>query len=498
MSAGRDQRWRDYAVAVCVTAVVIVFREALSVWLGRSAPFLASIVAVLFASYRGGLRPGLLATALSAAASDFFFVPPLFSLRVEKLVHGAHLIMFLVIGVLISLLCEKRLRLIRQLREADRRKNEFLAVLSHELRNPLAPISNAIELWPLVDGDRARMKSLRETMQRQLRQMVHLIDDLMDVSRINHGKIELRRQPTDLATVVSNAIETHEPFIKSCGHAISVAMPTTPVLVDGDAVRLTQVIGNIVHNAAKYTARNGSIGVTMERRGNDAVVRVTDSGAGIPSDMATRIFEMFEQLDGRSGRSHGGVGIGLALAKQLIELHGGSIEARSEGPGKGSEFVVTMPARSGPCDRQHLVTDSQKEGPKFRPSRILVVDDLEESATTLAMLLRAIGEDAYAVHDGAAAVEWSQENRPDIVILDVAMPGMDGFEAARRIRANAFHDVILIALSGYGQDEDRRRAFTAGFDHYLTKPVSFAALRELLTSCSNQCGAAEKLVRETE
>jgi K+-sensing histidine kinase KdpD len=192
MFGGRDRRWIDYTVAVCVTALVIVAREGLSSWLGRSAPFLPFIAAVLIASRRGGLGPGLVATALSAAASDFFFVPPLFSLRVEKLVHGAHLIMFVVIGVLISLLCDKRIRLIRQLREADRRKDEFLAVLGHELRNPLAPISNSIELSPLVDNDRAQMQSLRETMQRQVGQMVRLIDDLMDVSRINHGKIELR------------------------------------------------------------------------------------------------------------------------------------------------------------------------------------------------------------------------------------------------------------------------------------------------------------------
>ena len=482
MSGKRDQRLLDYAVAVCVTAAMIAVREALSGWLGRSAPFLSSIAAVLIASFRGGLGPGLIATALSAAASDFFFVPPLFSLRVEKLIHGADLIMFVAIGVLISLLCEKRLRLIRQLREADRRKDEFLAVLGHELRNPLAPISNSIELWPLVDKDRAQMKSLRETMQRQVGQMVRLIDDLMDVSRINHGKIELRRQSLNLATVVSNAIETHESFIKSCGHELSVAMPATPVLVDGDSVRLTQVIGNIIHNAAKYTECNGSICVVLERRRNDAVVRVKDSGQGIRADMVTRIFEMFEQVDRASGRSHGGVGIGLTLAKRLIELHGGSIEAKSEGLGKGSEFVITVPALSGPCDGQHLTTASPEDMPKLQRHHILVVDDMEESASTLVSLLRAIGQNAYAAHNGPAAVESAHENRPDIVILDVAMPGMDGLETARRIRETTFHDLILVALSGYGQDEDRRRALAAGFDHYLTKPLDVAALRELLST----------------
>ena len=341
------QGWIDYAVAVCLTAAVLVAREALSGWLGRSAPFLLSIAAVLIASFRGGLGPGLVATVLSAAASDFFFVPPVFSLRIEKLIHGTDLLLFVVLGVLISSLCDKRLRLVRQLREADHRKDEFLATLAHELRNPLAPISNALELWPLVETDRTQMRTLREMLERQVQQMVRLIDDLMDVSRITHGKIQLRREPVNLAAAVSGAIEALEPFIKSCGHELSIAAPAAPLFVDGDLARLTQVFGNVLHNAAKYSERNGLIRVVIEQQGQAAAVRIKDNGPGIPADMLARIFEMFEQIDRTLHRSHGGVGIGLTLCKRLVELHNGTIEARSEG-GQGSEFIITLPTISAP------------------------------------------------------------------------------------------------------------------------------------------------------
>jgi signal transduction histidine kinase/ActR/RegA family two-component response regulator len=473
----------DYAVAVCVTALIVVARECLSGWLGRSAPFLLSIAAVLIASLRGGLGPGLLATALSAAASDFFFVPPVFSLRIEKLIHGTDLLLFVVLGVLISSLCDKRLRLVHQLRDADRRKDEFLATLAHELRNPLAPISNALALWPVIENDRAQTSLLRDMLQRQVQQMVRLIDDLMDVSRITRGKIHLRRDRVDLATMVCSAIEALEPCIKSCGHELSVALPASPLYVDGDVARLTQVFGNVLHNAAKYTGRNGSIRVVVERQGQSAVIRITDDGPGIPPEMLARIFEMFEQVDQTLDRSHGGVGIGLTLAKRLVELHSGTIEARSEGLGKGSEFIITLPALSTACE----IADRRKPSPSIRDwpqvprHRILVVDDMEASARSLAMLLQAIGQDAWTAHDGPTAIEWVHENKPDLVFLDIAMPGMDGFEAARRIRDSAFHDVTLVALSGYGHEDARARAFAAGFNHYLTKPLNIGALHDLLS-----------------
>jgi signal transduction histidine kinase/ActR/RegA family two-component response regulator len=397
----------------------------------------------------------------------------------------ARLLLFLVIGVLISWLCDKRLRLVQQLSDADRRKDEFLATLAHELRNPLAPISNALQLWPMVENDRTQMGMLREMLRRQVGQMVRLIDDLMDVSRIAHGKIQLRCERIDIVAVASEAIEAIQPFIKSRGHELSVALPAASLFVMGDSARLTQVFGNVLHNAAKYTGTNGSIRVVVERKGQTGVFRVKDDGPGVPSEMLSRIFEMFEQVDRTLGRSHGGIGIGLTLAKRLIEMHHGSIEAFSEWPGKGSEFVVTLPIVSDARDR----ADHKSASPSLRElpqHRIPVVDDLEASATTLAMLMCGIGQDAYALHDGRQAVEWVHEHKPDIVFLDIAMPGMDGLEAARRIRQVAFHHITLVALSGYGQDADRQRAFAPGFDHYLTKPVNVQSLCELLSlgSCA--------------
>jgi len=494
MPGKRDQGWIDYAVALLVTAAVLVAREALSGWLGRSAPFLLSIMAVLIASFRGGLGPGLVATVLSAGASDFFFVPPIFSLRIEKVIHGTDLLLFVVLGVLISALCDKRPRLVRQLRNADHRKDEFLAMLAHELRNPLAPISNALELWPLVETDPVQTRTLRDMLQRQVKQMVRLIDDLTNVSRITHGKIQLRREPINLAAAVSGAIEAVEPFIKSCGHELSIAVPAAPLFVDGDLARLTQVFGNVLHNAAKYTERNGLIRVVIEQQGQAAAVRIKDNGPGIPADMLARIFEMFEQIDRTLHRSQGGVGIGLTLAKRLVELHNGTMEARSEG-GQGSEFIVTLPTIAVPCDVGDLRTPPPtiRDLAKSPRHRILVVDDMEASATTLTLLLRAVGQDAWAVNDGPTAIEWVQENKPDIIILDIAMPGMDGLEAARRIRDSAFQDVTLVALSGFCQDVDRERAFAAGFNHYLTKPVSVEALRDMLSARSKSTERCEPL-----
>ncbi|HET6329039.1 MAG TPA: ATP-binding protein [Planctomycetaceae bacterium] len=499
MPGRRYQSWIDYAVAVLLTAAVIVAREALSGWLGRSAPFLPSIAAVLIAAFLGGLGPGLVATMLSAAASDFFFVAPIFSLRIEKLVHGADLLLFVVLGVLISALCDKRLRLVRQLREADRRKDEFLATLGHELRNPLAPIGNALELWPLIETDRLQTRSLREMMQRQLKQMVRLIDDLMDVSRITHGKIQLRRECVNLAAAVSGAIEVVEPFIKSCGHELSISTPAAPLFVDGDLARLTQVFGNVLHNAAKYSKRNGSIRVVIDQQGQRAVVRIEDNGPGIAANMLSRVFEMFEQVDQTLDRSHGGVGIGLTLCKRLVELHNGTIEARSDGS-HGSEFIITLPTASAPCnvDEVQKAPSSIHDLANAPHHRILVVDDMEPSAMTLAQLLRAVGQDAWTANDGPTAIESVRENKPDIVFLDIAMPGMDGIEVARRIRDTATHDVTLVALSGYGQETDRRQAFAVGFNHYLTKPVAIEALRELLSTRTKARECSRTHVLEAE
>jgi PAS domain S-box-containing protein len=368
------------------------------------------------------------------------------------------------------------------LEESDRRKTESLATLAHELRNPLAPLNNALQLWPHAENNREQMEQLRGTMDRQVRQLIRLIDDLMDVSRISQGKIQLRKQTISIDTLLQGALESIKPLIESLGHHVTLATADVALCVNGDVARLTQVFGNLLHNAAKYSGRSGTIWISALRRGQEAVVSIRDNGPGIPKHMLSEIFEMFRQVDATLDRSHGGLGIGLTLVKRIVEAHGGTVEARSEGPGAGTEFIVTLPAISAtvPGESSHGRRRIQQMANLPR-HRILVVDDVEASATTMAMLLRAIGQEAEIRYDGMAALDWLTTDRADVVFLDISMPGMDGYEVARRIRAQPrLNNLVLVALTGYGQDEDRRKAFEAGFNHHLVKPVSIDALEHLL------------------
>jgi len=379
-------------------------------------------------------------------------------------------------------------QLVRQtvaLQEEDRRKDEFLATLAHELRNPLSPLSNALQIWPMVESDREQMDQLRQMMERQVAQMTRLIDDLLDVARITRGKIELRRQVVDLGVLIAGAVEAVQPLIAACNHRLTVDLPTEPIFVDGDVARLTQVFGNILNNAAKYTSRDGTISVEAMRVGENAVVSITDNGAGIPENMLTQIFEMFQQVDQTLERAHGGLGIGLTLVKRLVELHGGQVEARSEGPGKGSTIIVTLPALSGaPAGADHpSPTTAHVRSGSIPSLNVLVVDDVQASAKTLAMMLQSIGQKVSIAHDGRSAVEWVQTHHPDLVFLDIAMPRMSGYDVAREIRAQPdLNRTFLVALTGYGQDADRRRALDAGFNHHMTKPASIDALEQLITT----------------
>ncbi len=370
------------------------------------------------------------------------------------------------------------------MREADRRKDAFLATLAHELRNPLAPISNGLQAWPSVEGDPARMEQLRAMMDRQVHQMIRLIDDLMDVSRITRGKIQLRKERVALATLIAGAVESVEPLMHARKHQLTVQLPSEPVWIDGDLVRLTQVFGNILNNAAKYTVQNGIITVTADRQGDWVVVKVRDNGPGIPDHMLSEIFEMFRQVDQTLERSHGGLGIGLTLVKRLVEMHGGTVEARSEGPQRGSELIVTLPAivvnpRAVP-DGLSGTSDSAASMPRHR---VLVVDDLPELTESFATLLEVIGQQVFVAYNGPSAIESARVQRPNVAFLDIAMPGMNGYEVARRLRTlPELKGLTLVALTGFGQDEDRRKAAEAGFDHHLTKPSSQQALKDLLLS----------------
>jgi len=373
----------------------------------------------------------------------------------------------------------ERLRLVGQLREADRRKDEFLATLAHELRNPLAPIRNGLKVMRMVGDDRDAVEQARTMMDRQLTQLVRLVDDLMDVSRITRGKVELRKEQVQLAGVVNSAVETSRPMIEQMGHELTVTLPKLPVYLDADLTRLAQVFLNLLTNAAKYTERGGQIWLTAERVGSDVVVSVKDTGTGIAADQLPRIFEMFSQLDRSLEKAQGGLGIGLTLVKRLVEMHGGRIEASSEGPGKGSEFVVRLPVIVEVSKPQ--TGEAMKEGDVKTSLRILIVDDNRDGADSLSMMLKMMGNDTRTAYDGEEAVAAAVEFRPDVILLDIGLPKLTGHEACRRIREESGGTgIIIIAQTGWGQEEDRQRTHKAGFDHHLVKPVDPQALMKLL------------------
>jgi signal transduction histidine kinase len=363
----------------------------------------------------------------------------------------------------------ERLRLIRQLRDTDRRKDEFLATLAHELRNPLAPIRNALEVLSLTgDDDDAAGRETRALMERQLGQMVRLIDDLLDVSRITRGKLELRKERVELATVINNAVDTARPLIESRGHQLFLALPAQPVHLEGDPMRLAQVFSNLLNNAAKYTERGGSIWLTAAARDGMATVSVRDTGVGIPAEALPYIFEMFMQVDRSLEKSQGGLGIGLTLVKLLVELHGGVVEARSAGVGAGTAFSVRLPVSEAPP----LPANPPRLAASSSTCRVLVADDNRDAAESMGIMLRLMGNEVRLAYDGEEAVEEAARFHPDLVLLDIGMPRLNGYEAARRIRAEAASPVPrLVALTGWGQDEDKRRASEAGFDEHFTKPV---------------------------
>jgi PAS domain S-box-containing protein len=372
------------------------------------------------------------------------------------------------------------------LKEADRRKNDFLATLAHELRNPLAPLRNGLQIMRLARGDAGAVEQAQAMMERQLQQMVRLIDDLLDVSRITRGKLHLRRERVDLASAVQNAVEGSRPFIEAAAHRLGVVLPTEPVYLDADPTRLAQVFANLLTNAAKYTDRGGDIHLCAELSGREVVVTVKDSGIGIAAEHLPRLFEMFSQAAPALERAQGGLGIGLSLVKGLVEMHGGTVTARSAGAGRGSDFVVRLPLAASTIGAPVPAPPGAEPQWTSPRSRILVADDNRDAADSLALVLRLAGHEVHAVHDGQEAVEAAAWFRPEIVFLDIGMPTLNGLDAARRIREQPWGlSMILIAVTGWGQDDDKRRALEAGFDHHLTKPVAPASLDRLLAGLTS-------------
>jgi CheY-like chemotaxis protein len=381
-------------------------------------------------------------------------------------------------------------RRIEALEHSERRMNEFLAMLGHELRNPLAPIRNALDLMRVHSKGDSTQEWARNVIDRQLTQLTRLVDDLLDVGRITSGKIALHKEPVELNAVVQRAIEATHPLAAASKHTLEVRLSAEPLSVDGDLTRLSQAVLNLLTNAIKYTPAGGRIEVDVAREGDSAVVRVKDSGIGISAELIPSIFDLFVQGERSLDRSEGGLGIGLTLVKRLVSLHGGTVSAHSDGPGRGSEFAIRLPVLAQSAMPREYET-AGTIAPSHRRSRIMVVDDNRDSADTLAALLDAWGHEVRTFYDGLAALAATGEFHPNVVLLDIGLPKMNGYEVAAQLRKMEHgRSMILVAFTGYGQDEDRRRVRDAGFDYHLVKPLEAAELERILDSVTTDAAAA--------
>lgn len=408
--------------------------------------------------------------------------PGVFSERAERVVAG--IAAQAAIAIDNARLYERLRDSAERLAEVDRRKDEFLATLAHELRNPLAPLRNGLKLLKAASGKPEIAEQARAMMERQTEQMVRLVDDLLDVSRISVGKIELRREWAELGAIVHSAVESLGPLIEQSGHALQLKLAAEPIYLDADPVRLSQVFCNLLNNAAKYTERGGTIVLAAVRQEQQVEIAVRDNGIGIPTHMLPRVFDMFTQVNHSLEKTQGGLGIGLTIVKRLVELHGGTVEARSEGLGHGSEFIVRLPLREPRSLQRSTMVPTQSPLPR---QRVLIADDNADSAASLALLLKSAGHEVQTAGDGFAALVAAELFRPAVFLLDIGMPGLNGYETCKRIRAQPWGcGATLIALSGWGQDEHKARAQSAGFDHYFIKPVDFDALQLLLGTLPEQ------------
>jgi PAS domain S-box-containing protein len=375
-------------------------------------------------------------------------------------------------------------KLAADLSEGDRRKDEFLAMLAHELRNPLAPISNAVQVLRKGDSDAKAIHSSSEMLERQVGHMARLVDDLLDVSRITRGKIELRKERVELAEILNQAVESTRALYKSMNHELTVTLPLDSVTLNADSTRLAQVVGNLLNNASKFTDKGGHIELTVERENKRAMIRVKDSGIGIAAEQVPRVFELFTQVDTSLERSRDGLGIGLTLVKTLVEMHGGTVEAHSEGLGHGSEFVIRLPISDE--TGMPLPRPTVSEPVRALGRRILIVDDNEDGAESLALLLKLSGHETHTAHDGLEGIEAAERLRPDAVLLDIGLPNLNGYEVCRRIREQAWgKNLMLVAVTGWGQEEDRHKSKEAGFNTHIVKPVDHNALLKLFASLSS-------------
>jgi len=496
---GAGQKVRGYGMAVLVVVVVVGLKIALASLLDHP-PFLLFLAAVMVASWFGGLGPGLLATVLAAGTAQWLFLPEEMSPTGQYVALGLFCTEGAVIGGLGAFLqaarrraekAELRLRhdlaerlqieeALRssqgELREADRRKDQFLGMLSHELRNPLAALANAIA----VVRRGTRTDEALALAERQVQRLGRMVEDLLDVSRTTSGKVVLRREPIELGAVVESAVQVARPLLVARRHRLTVTLPPEPVTLLGDRVRLEQVLGNLLDNAAKYTDEEGEILVHAERAGDEVVLHVRDTGIGLGPEELPRLFDVFVQGERSLDRAGGGLGIGLSVVRSLIELHGGRVEVRSAGHGCGSEFVVHLPVL-GPAAAAERSAEPPVPPSGAANRRLLIVDDNADVLESMTLALAGLGYEVRGCSSGPVALEIASRDPPDVVLLDIGLPGMDGYEIARCLRRQmGLHCPILVALSGYGRDEDRKRSREVGFEAYLTKPIDPDVLHGLL------------------
>jgi signal transduction histidine kinase len=481
------RRAGDYGFAVLVTGAAVVLPLALPHYVQQPAVFLVFSLAVMSASLRGGLGPGLLATLLGGAGCLYWFIEPRDSFQLSSPHDAVALALFFLVGSCVSGIAAALHGFRRSLRRsndellrADRRKDEFLAMLGHELRNPMAAIRHSTSLLDDPRPDVAQRA--RRILDRQGRLVSRLVDDLLDATRLTTGKMALHIARVQLNPLVARALESSASALgNGAAPVIHFAPAPGDVWLEADPQRIEQVVENLVGNAVKFTQEGGEISVETASEGGSAVIRVSDTGVGIPPERLGRLFVMFEQLDEPRGRERG-LGIGLALVKQLVGLHGGTVEARSEGHGKGSQFTVRLPRAATPPAPEPSI---EVEAPTHPVRRLLIVEDNPDAADVLAALLRSWGNEVAVASDGVSALAEARAHPPEIVLMDLGLPGLDGFEVARRLREmSETRSAYIAAVSGFGGADDRRHAKAAGFDAYLIKPVDPQALQRLLSQPS--------------
>ena len=501
----------SYGVAIAAVTVAVLVRWLLDPWLGDDQPLVTLFGAVAVAEWFSGPYPTVVGAILGYLVCDWLFQAPRGAIGVENLQTVIGFIAYLISCAVIvgfgevmrrarvraeqlgEVLREEVTRRRRsedvlrdyaeQLKQADRHKDEFLAILSHELRNPLGPISNAVELLKGIGPSDSEFVWNREVIERQVEYIVRLLDDLLDVNRVTRNKLELRKTRVTSAQVLQGAIETSQPGINNAGHELTVSLPTEPVYIEADAIRLAQVFSNLLNNATKFTPEGGHIRLSAEREGDEITVSVKDNGIGIQPEMLPRVFEMFAQAEPLYERSREGLGIGLWLVKSLVEMHGGTITARSDGVGKGSEFTVRLPVITSKVTADSGRKREDDESQRGKIYRILVVDDRKNSADILTKLLKKNRHDVQTAYGGQEALLAAEKFKPEVVLLDIGMPNMNGFEVCRQIRKQPWGEAMyLIAVSGWGQEQDRHRSAEAGFDHHLVKPVHSEILMKVLDS----------------